>query len=763
MNRLLLTGPRPWLLVFGLALGVRALYLLAWSDTPLWSALIGDGRGYDEWARAIAAGDWLGDEVFYQAPLYPYLMGALYWIVGPEAGVLRVVQILLGSASCVLLGLAGARLFSRPAGLVTALMLALYAPALYYDGLVQKASLGGFLLVLALWLLVEFDARQFDARRRWPWIAGVGLTLAAYALVRENALLLLPLLLCWILTRPDPGRLRASVALGLAAALLLLPVAARNFSLGGGLQLTTSQLGPNLYIGNHEGATGRYLPLRAGRGSSRYERIDAIEIAEAARGRELTPGDVSAYWVERTVDDIARVPLDWLRVLAAKFRLIWSAEELMDGEAIGVYADESVLLRVLGWFFHFGTLLPLAVVGLFATRGDARRLWPLWGVIAVMALGPLLFYVNGRYRYPLVPGLALFAGVGLLEGVRLLRTRDWNAAALPACLLVGVALFSNWPLGLVPDARSGAYLNLGIALKELGRHDDALLELGRAKKLWPESPEVHLQLGHVQLFSNDLEAAQASFAESVRLRPDDVAGLIGLGMVHSARSEPREALERYRQALILDPENVDANNNYAGLLALQGRWSEALAHFRGAARARPDLATIRINVATAEFEVGEPQAAFESYRAALALDPELRSAYYGSGRALEALGRRGAAAGVFSQLLAEPGVENRDFVGDALTRLADFRATCREPDIRHPAQALQLAEAARRVGPEFLSLSALAAARAAAGQFDLAVGSSEAALRLSEGGAVPEGQVLRERERLSGYRGGQAAFQDCPI
>ncbi len=35
---------------------------------------MGDSRAYDEWARRIAAGDWIGREVFYQAPLYPYFL-----------------------------------------------------------------------------------------------------------------------------------------------------------------------------------------------------------------------------------------------------------------------------------------------------------------------------------------------------------------------------------------------------------------------------------------------------------------------------------------------------------------------------------------------------------------------------------------------------------------------------------------------------------------------------------------------------------------
>ena len=34
--------------------------------------MMGDAQSYHAWAQEIAAGNWIGDDVFYQAPLYPY-------------------------------------------------------------------------------------------------------------------------------------------------------------------------------------------------------------------------------------------------------------------------------------------------------------------------------------------------------------------------------------------------------------------------------------------------------------------------------------------------------------------------------------------------------------------------------------------------------------------------------------------------------------------------------------------------------------------
>jgi hypothetical protein len=100
--------------IFAVAMLVRLVHVLQIRRAPFFTVLMGDSHGYDLWAQRIAGGDWLGQEVFYQAPLYPYFLGAIYAIAGRHLLLVRIVQIAIGSASCALLALAAARLFSRP-------------------------------------------------------------------------------------------------------------------------------------------------------------------------------------------------------------------------------------------------------------------------------------------------------------------------------------------------------------------------------------------------------------------------------------------------------------------------------------------------------------------------------------------------------------------------------------------------------------------------------------------------------------------------
>ncbi|MEZ5289380.1 MAG: glycosyltransferase family 39 protein, partial [Vicinamibacterales bacterium] len=137
--------------VFVVAFLARLAHIRAIHDTPLFDVLLGDARAYDAWAQRLAGGDWLGADVFYQAPLYPYFLGVLYAIAGHDLLMARLVQAVVGSASAVLLAAAGERLFSRRVGLAAGFGLALYAPAIFLDGLLQKSVLDTFFICAALW------------------------------------------------------------------------------------------------------------------------------------------------------------------------------------------------------------------------------------------------------------------------------------------------------------------------------------------------------------------------------------------------------------------------------------------------------------------------------------------------------------------------------------------------------------------------------------------------------------------------------------
>ena len=589
--------------IFAVALLVRLVHVWQLGNSPFGDLLLGDSAGYDRWARELAAGDWLGSEVFYQAPLYPYLLGAVYAALGSDVSVVRVCQAVLGSASAVLLAAAGGRFFSPRVGIAAGVVLALYAPAIFVDATLQKSVVDVFLLTGLLWLLGRTLDGTPPARR---WI-GIGALLGALCLTRENALILVAALGAWLWLERRERRdwLRRATLVAAGVALILAPVALRNGAVGGEWHLTTSQFGPNFYIGNSAEADGAYRPLRYGRGDAAFERDDATALAEAAVGRDLTPAGVSRYWVGQAFDDIAAAPGRWLRLMVRKAALTFNAVEAIDTESQYAHAEHSLPLAATGWLTHFGLLAPLAAIGIAATWRQRRRLLPLYLMLGLYAASVIGFYVFARYRYPLVPFLVLFAAAG---GDHLVRVARRAATVSHAPVLAGIVLAcivgANWPLLSKDHMRSASYNNLATAYRERG-------DLPRAIALYETA--LTLDESYAQAHSN-------------------------LGSALAASGETRRAIEHYRQAIAADPATGDLRYNYGNALLAANLYAEAAEQFRFAVEAWPEDAEAHNNLGIALASAGRMAEAAEAFREAVRLDPAGARAHRNLGIALEELG-----------------------------------------------------------------------------------------------------------------------------
>jgi tetratricopeptide (TPR) repeat protein len=550
--------------VFLFALSLRLVYLSQIQDSPFFDTLLGDGAGYDAWAAQIGRDFW-GKQAFFQAPLYPYFLSGIYGVFGRELGLVRFVQMLLGSGACVLLASSARAFFSRRVGFWSGVALSMYGPALFFDGIVQKASLDLFLTTLLLFWLSRLEK---TSARRVPAFAGM--TLGCLALTRENALIWAPCLLVWLLLRVPKesrrlalGRSVAPFALGLS--LVLAPVAMRNFAVSGELFITSSQFGQNFYIGNNPHADGTYESLRFGHGGAELEQRDAKELAEASAGHALSAAQVSRYWSGRAFQFIGQEPGAWLRLLGKKLLLVVNQRELADSDEPLVYEDASWLLRGLSWLFGFHTLFPLALMGALGKpreRFEPVILHVLW---LSLAASTALFFALARYRYPLVPVLMPFAVSGVFRAARAVSRRNYVALlrlGVPAA--IGVFIVS---LGLTPPGhpRATAYYDLAVSLERLERPADAERNYQKALSVNPEFVEAHVNLGSLLARSGELEAAAAHERAALRLKPDDAVAHADLGNIFFEQKQFSAAAAQYREALRLDPSQPQAREGVAAL------------------------------------------------------------------------------------------------------------------------------------------------------------------------------------------------------
>ena len=668
ISRALRSAParRPAILivtVFAVALLVRLAHLWAMRRSLFFDTLLGDAQSYDAWGRQIAGGDLVGHDVFYQAPLYAYFLGAIYTVRASVSAV-RVCQAIVGALSCVLLARAAEHLFGFTAGIVAGLMLAFYAPAIFFDGLIQKSVLDVFLLSLLLALLTRLMRDATDSagadRARWRWLS-VGIVLGAFGLTRENALLFVPVVLAWIwwgLRASRNRRVAMSTAVVAGVSIVLLPIGVRNAIVGGEFHLTTAQSGPNFFIGNHAQADGTYVPLRAGRGSPEYERSDATDLAQRAAGRPLSPGEVSAYWTKLALDYIRSHPTAWMRLEARKFRLLWNRVEIVDTESQESHEEYSPVLRLLGRVWHFGVLAPLACLGLWITWSDRRSLWLVYAMAAVYTISVLAFYVVARYRLPLVPFLILFAAAAVARARTFLATHARARTIAGAGALVVVAIWCNVPVASADAMRAATYQNLGAALQEAGRLDEAAPAFAHALAIEPDYAPAHSGLGSVLRQQGRFAEAISHLEQAVRLQPDFEDARFNLANALADRGDWPNAIARYQEVVRHRPDAAEAEANLGIALANANRLDEAVEHLRIAATLAPKTARAHYNLGHALLVQGSVRDAIAELARAVQIDPadaaardELGNAHNSLGIALGSRGRFDEAAEEFQRAL----------------------------------------------------------------------------------------------------------------
>lgn len=571
---------------------LRYVYLLQARAVPMFDGLIMDGESYGAWSDKIVAGDWLGDQIFYQAPLYPYFLALVKLVVGESLWSIRIVQIALGSLSCGILFLTGRQFFSRGVGLAAGIILALYPPAIFFDGCIQKANLGLLWTVLLLYAL----ARAVKAPSIARWL-GVGAALGLLMLTREETILLVPVIVAWILiarrAETIGARARWIGAWIGGLALVLLPVAARNYKVGGEFVLTTSQAGSNFYIGNNPSANGTYVGLRPGGGHNvAYERRDAIELAEREVGHALSPQEVSNFWFAKSFAFIQSEPGRWLGLMLTKVNLVLNAYELPDSEDQYFYERYVPLLSGLGFLLHYGVILPLAAAGLLLTRRRWRELSILHVVLATLFVGVVLFYVFARYRYPVVPILVLFAGAGLVEGLAVQRSKGFSALSGALLVLLVFAVMSNIRVRSKDAELWVQYSNTGIVLTTKGENQKAVEMFEKALELQPTQAEVWGNLGVSLQNLKRHDEAIAAFRKALALRPDDARAHARLGKALWLGGKAIEALDPLQRAITMAPANGEYWSVYGRALAGAGQSKAAIEALRKAAQIRPsDLGT----------------------------------------------------------------------------------------------------------------------------------------------------------------------------
>jgi len=516
-------GARACLWIGAIAAVTRVVHLLDFARLPLFDRPAADAALYLDLAQRIATTG-VPHEVFFKPPLFPVVLSAWLQAVGLDFFWLRVPFALLGAGTAVLTWLVARRLFDARVAFLAGLLQALHRSAVYFDGELLEIGLATFLQLGSL-LAVLHAARS----RRWRGLLGAGFLLGIGCLARPSFLAWGLVALVWL------GRRRAIPA-AIGALVAIAPVTLHNAWHGRDFVLISSNLGLNVYIGNNPWANGRIAATPELPAEPARARRAAESIAESTLGHELSPSQVSQFWMKRGLVHAASHPWQTLGLLGRKLFYTWN------GAAIGDNEDLSGLSRYL-WLFPclpvgMWLLAPLGLLGLLRAKSTAvhdLRLARSFVWVQVLALLP--FFVVERFRMPFAPGLAVLAAWSLVTLVTV-RRAPWIIATL--ALLVAC----NLPLFGVRDAPAfDLDYRIAYAHHQRGDLDAALLAYRRAVERQPQSGLARNALGHLLAERGEQLDEAARLVESAfALDPDRSAHYAEtLAMIELRRGDPEAA------------------------------------------------------------------------------------------------------------------------------------------------------------------------------------------------------------------------------
>lgn len=252
----------------------------------------------------------------------------------------------------------------------------------------------------------------------------------------------------------------------------------------------------------------------------------------------------------------------------------------------------------------------------------------------------------------------------------------------------------------------------------------------------------YLRAGDEFRKQGDFEHAVNMYRRALDINPNNAEVHTNWGSCLLSLGEVEEAKERFRKAIELQPDLAVAHCNLGIVLLRQNRSEEAAEEQREAIRIDPDFAPARLHLGTLLLSQGRPAEAVEQLTEAVRIAPHDPFAQFNLAIALLGAKMPEQAAEHLEQAIAR----DPRFV-PALVSLAVLRATSDDETLRSGEQAVQLAERASALippeNPEVLH--ALAAAYAEAGRYSEAIKTADLAVRAASAtGNVPLAATIQQ-------------------
>ena len=622
--------------------GLRIVFLYGLFDSVILKYLLLDSDWYYRWGASLALGYGHPQGPFWVGPGYPIAIAGLFKALGSIAvRLIPIAQILLSAVTVIFMTLTVRKLFNDITALITAGVATIYAPWMYYDGMVLSASWILFLNAVLLYLLLVQTSLVDDEPRnenKQLWVWGLaGLVCGVSALARPSILIFaLLLMIAVVVMKRLPRRMLKLAVFFLMIVVVHLPILIRNWSVDGSLAFTTSSGGINFYIGNRDGASGNYDDAPWLSSSDVFRESEGYrKEAEARTGEPMTLNQSSTYWAETALREIFQNKTGWLKLMGKKLWLLTRSEELANNFSFSGTRNLVPWLKNIP--LEWGLLLPLAMAGLAFLWPRRRKFWVLALYAIAYIATNLIFFVSSEYRFPLILLMLPLAAYFLVAIWKHLEQRDWSRIGLAIVVYLAFLLLANWPSVYMRKTASPAvdFSNLGSIAALHGNQLDAMQYYTRALMLDDSHKATHAGMAEMLWSMGNYDEAREEYVRAGVEPPDAISGSPADSLI--AELDSITALQDYAGALTAletsVPENtllpVDLLEYKARLQAKLGRYNDAYVSAIEAHYQEPRSPIWLYLAAEYILETGDAYHADSLYREATVLYPAFAPARVG--------------------------------------------------------------------------------------------------------------------------------------
>ena len=565
------------LLIFAVAIGIRFANLILIDDNPYFHNPVMDEFYHDDWAEEIAQGNYFDRAPFYRAPAYPVLLGIQYSIFGNDLFTARFINSIIGSLNCILVYLLARILFNRKTALLAGFAACFYGMLIYFDASILSVPLEIFLVLSGVSMLLI----AIEKGKNSIWFA-CGIIFALGVITRPTIIVFLPVVLLSAFRSSNNFRRKfsplISVIIGCTIPIGIVYII--NCIHGDSAVIVAWNGGINLYLGNNDMANGwsATSPLLRGAWFSGYQ--DAITIAEEASGHTLSYAGVSNYWMKLGVSYITGDLISWIGLMFRKVHLLISNVEIPNNQSIDYIRNLSLFMKIP--LFKYGVVFSLAVPGIiFASSTSEKEKLP--GKLSVTKMcillygfAVILFFVNARYRMPIIPFLIIFASFSAIEVVRSFIEQRWKAflkfaGTASTAAFLSFSTFSNSDF----STSSQMHYSLGNQYYSQGEMSRAISEYEMSIQMAPSNVDAWNNLASAYAQAGDYQSAYAALVTSIE-SCDNPTAHARMGLLFIRQERYLEAEQQLELALTNNPDDVESLYYLASLRAQTGQEEEAL-------------------------------------------------------------------------------------------------------------------------------------------------------------------------------------------